>query len=149
MSAVGSSDVGWCCEQVVIEILSANVILSALRPTHADDDTDVTNNRIVAEAVHVYMEAPNQLVATKNVRRVEMRVSIRQAMGQMSAPDLYNAYGAMCRALEDTTGFAGPSLAYFTYLVITPALENEREREENRRKMTKTLNFLAILANPA
>lgn len=149
MSALGSSDIGWCAEQVIIEILSANASLSALKPTHADDDTDVTNNRIVAEAMHVYMEAPNQLVAAKNVRRVEMRVMIRQAMGQSTAPELYNSFGTMCRLLEDTTGFAGPSLAYFAFLVITPALENEREREENRRKMIKSLNFLAILANPA
>lgn len=145
-----SSDIGFCCEQVILEILSTNAQLSALNPVHEDADTDVTNARIVIQAMHVYPEAPNQLVASKNVRRVEMQVMIRHSMGQSTASDLYAAFGVMCKILEnmDPTIYGTlPSMANFNYLCSTPALENEREKEENRRKMTKTLNFLATLKN--
>lgn len=142
------SDIGWCTEQVILEMLSTNPQLAALNPVHEDADTDVTNARIVIQAMHVYPEAPNQLVASKNVRRVEMQVMIRHSLGQSTAADLYAAFGVMCKILEniDVSLYPGlPSFTNFNYLCVTPALENEREKEENRRKMIKTLNFLATL----
>lgn len=145
-----SSDLGWCTEQVILEILSTNAQLSALNPVHEDADTDVTNARIVIQAMHVYPEAPNQLVASKNVRRVEMQIMIRHSLGQQTASDLYAAFGVMCKMLEnmDVSLYPGlPSFQYFDYLCYTPARENEREKEENRRKMIQTLNFLATLKN--
>ncbi len=144
-----TSDIGFCCEQVIIEVLSTNAQLAALNPVHEDVDTDMTNNRIVAQAMHVYPEAPNQINPEKNIRRVEMQIMIRQAMGQSTANQLYAAYGTMCQLLEnmDVNELGSlPSFALFKYLCFTPALENERQKEENRRKMIKTLNFLAILA---
>lgn len=150
--SIPTTDIGWCCEQALIEILSTNAQLSALNIVHEDADTDATKNRIVVNAQHVYPEAPNQINAEKNVRRVEMQVMIRQSLGQGIASDLYAAYGTMCQILENTDpSLYGtlPSMTQFLYLCVTPALENEREKEENRRKLLKTLNFLAILINPA
>lgn len=144
-------DIGWCCEEALIQILNQTPALLALKPTHADADTDTENIRITIKAERIMPEAPNPRSQQLNVRRVEMKVMIRASLGQMIAPDLYANYGIMCQVLENMDGptyAAIPALLYFSYLVPTLNLENERDKDDNRRKMIKNITFLAILRNP-
>jgi hypothetical protein len=143
-------DIGFCCEKVLIQILSQTPSLGALAPKHADEDTDSQNARIVVKAEAVYPEAPNPRDPQRNVRRIEMRAQIRASLGQMTAPALHAAYGEMCQIIENMDGptyAAIPALALFTYLVPKLDLENSRENDEQRRRLMKTFSFLAILKN--
>lgn len=145
-----NSDIGWNCEQALIEILSTNSELAALAPTHEDVDTDIDKTRIIVKADRVLPEAPNPRNPQLNVRRIQMRVMIRVGMGQMTADALYANFGTLCQIMENMDGATYgqlPSMKAFSYLQPTLALENEREKEDNRRKMVKTLDFLAILKN--
>lgn len=146
-----SLDIGWCVEEMLIQILSQTPALLALNPTHQDADVDTENVRIVVKAERVLREAANPRNPQLNVRKVEMRIQIRASLGQIEAPQLYSDYGLMCQILENMDGaqYASlPALAYFIFLQPTLELGNEREQDGNRRKMIKTMSFLAILKTP-
>lgn len=143
-------DIGYCCEKVLIQILSQTPALQVLNPRHADEDTPTDATRIVIKAEGVYPEAPNPRDPQRNVRRVEIRAQIRASLGQMTAPDIHSAYGLMCQVIENMDGSIYsniPALNLFTFLVPKVDLENSRENDEQRRKLMKTFSFLAILKN--
>lgn len=144
------TDIGWNCEQALVEILSTNPVLAALGVIHEDADKDVTVTRIVIQAMHVQPEAPNPRNPALNVRKVSMTCMIRQSLGTGTANDLYSTFGTLCQIIENLNSpqyGALPGMSAFLYLQPTVALENEREKSDNRRKMIKTIDFLAILKN--
>jgi hypothetical protein len=144
-----TTEIGFNAEQVLIEILSTIPQLFALTPVHEDADMDNTKNRIVVQCEERLEESPNYLVPTQTVYRLKMKVMVRAALGQSSAGDLYSAFGTICDTLENINGpsFSTlPSIAKFTMLVFAPGQESTREKEENRRKMTKALDLVGYLA---
>lgn len=145
-----NTDIGWNCEEVVIQILNQTASLKSLNPVHEDSDNDIDSRRIIVQAEKVDNEAPNANNEQLSVKRVYMKVLIRSGLGQMSANDLYSNFGTMCGVLENMGQpiyNSLPALANFSYLVLTPDLGTDREKEDNRRKMTKNFEFLAILKN--